>query len=96
MGVLAYYLLSPRFEKPPVDKTALLNFLQRDESSVIRVLLESKGETSQAEIVRRTELPKVKVFRILRSLENKGVVRKEQQKKTNLVRLSEGVKKLLI
>ena len=96
IGVVAYYLLSPRFEKPAVDKAQLLSFLDRDEASVMKVLLEKKGEVSQAEIVRRTELPKVKVFRVLHGLKLRGIVTKEQNKKVNIVRLSEGMTKLLL
>jgi uncharacterized membrane protein len=96
IGVLAYYLLSPRFEKPAVDKSQLLAFLERDESSVIKAVLENKGEVPQAEIVRQTGLPKVKVFRVLHSLQKRGIVSKEQNKKVNIVRLSENMKKLLM
>ncbi|MCX6815013.1 MAG: helix-turn-helix domain-containing protein [Candidatus Aenigmarchaeota archaeon] len=96
IGVLAYYLLSPKFEKPPVDKKQLLAFFERNESIVMKVILENKGEVSQAEIVRQTGLPKVKVFRILHSLKNKGIITKERQKKINMVKLSEGMKKLLL
>jgi len=95
IGVLAYYLLSPRFEKPAVDKGHLLAFLKRDEASVMKVLLEHKGEVPQAEIVRQTGLPKVKVFRVLHGLKLRGIVTKEQNKKVNIIRLSEGMKKLL-
>jgi hypothetical protein len=96
IGVLSYYLLSPKFEKPPVDKSQLLAFLQRDESAVMKIILDNKGEVSQAEIVRQTGLPKVKVFRVLHSLKLRGIVTKEQNKKVNIVRLSEGMKKLLL
>jgi len=96
IGVLSYYLLSPKFEKPVVDKSQLLSFLGKDEAAVIKVILENKGEVSQAEIVRQTQLPKVKVFRILHSLKNREIITKEQQKKINLVRLSENMRKLLL
>jgi uncharacterized membrane protein len=96
IGVLAYYLLSPRFEKPPVDKSLLLGFLEKDEASVMKVLLDHKGEVSQAEIVKQTGLQKVKVFRVLHSLKLRGIVTKEQNRKVNIVRLSEGMRKLLL
>ncbi|HJW97092.1 MAG TPA: helix-turn-helix domain-containing protein [archaeon] len=96
IGILAYYLLSPKFEKPAVDKDQLLSFLQKDEVSVMKVILDNKGEVPQAEIVRQTGLPKVKVFRILHSLKTRGIVTKEQNKKINIVKLSEGMRKLLL
>ncbi len=96
IGVLSYYLLSPKFEKPAVDKTQLLGFLERDEAAVMKAIIENKGEVPQAEIVKQTGLPKVKVFRILHSLKIKGIVTKEQQKKINIVRLSKNMRKLLL
>ncbi len=96
IGVISYYLLSPKFEKPAVDRSQLLAFLGRDESAVMKIILDNKGEVSQAEIVRQTGLPKVKVFRVLHGLKLRGIVTKEQDKKVNIVRLSEGMKKLLI
>jgi uncharacterized membrane protein len=95
IGVLAYYLLSPKFEKPAVDRSQLLSFLGKDESAVMKVLLEHKGEVFQAEIVRKTGLPKVKVFRVLHGLKTRGIITKEQHKKINIVRLSENMKRLL-
>ncbi|MEM5812440.1 MAG: helix-turn-helix domain-containing protein [Candidatus Aenigmatarchaeota archaeon] len=95
IGVLAYYLLSPKFEKPPIDKKLLLNFMERNDAAVISALLENKGEMSQADIVRQTGLPKVKVFRIINSLKSKGIITKEQNKKINTIRLSEDIRKLL-
>ncbi|MEM7815895.1 MAG: helix-turn-helix domain-containing protein [Candidatus Aenigmatarchaeota archaeon] len=95
IGVLAYYLLSPKFEKPPIDKKLLLNFMERNDAAVISALLENKGEMSQADIVRQTGLPKVKVFRIINSLKSKGIITKEQNKKINIIRLSEDIRKLL-
>ncbi|MCJ7817181.1 MAG: helix-turn-helix domain-containing protein [Candidatus Aenigmarchaeota archaeon] len=96
IGVMAYYLLSPRFEKPAVDKSQLLAFLGKDEAAVMKVILNNRGEVPQAEIVRRTGLPKVKVFRILHSLKLRGIVTKEQNKKVNIVRLSEEMRKLFL
>jgi uncharacterized membrane protein len=96
IGVLSYYLLSPRFERPAVDKGKLLDFLERDEAAVMKVVLENKGEVPQAEIVRQTGLPKVKVFRVLQGLKARGIITKEQDKKVNIVRLSENMRKLLL
>jgi uncharacterized membrane protein len=96
IGVLAYYLLSPRFERPAVDKSQLLAFLGKDEAIVMKALLDHKGEVPQAEIVRRTGLPKVKVFRILSSLQKRGIVSKEQNRKINIIRISEGMRKLFM
>ena len=96
IGVLSYYLLSPRFEKPLVDKSQLLAFLGKDEATVLKVILEGKGEALQAEIVRKTGLQKVKVFRVLHSLKLRGIVTKEQNRKVNTVRLSENMKRLLL
>ena len=96
IGVLSYYLLSPKFEKPLVDKSRLLDFLGKDEATIMRVILENRGEISQAEIVKQTGLQKVKVFRVLHSLQNRGIVSKEQNRKVKMVRLSQEIRNLLL
>jgi len=94
IGTLIYYLLSPKFDKKKIDKNSLLNFLEGDERKVMELLIEKK-EITQAEIVRKTNLSKVKVFRILKRFENRGLIEKSSIGKTNMIILSESINKLL-
>jgi len=93
IGTLIYYLLSPKFNKKKIDEKILLNFFEGDERKVLEHLVGEK-EITQAELVRKTNLSKVKVFRILRKFENLGLIEKNSIGKTNMVRLSKNVMKL--
>jgi uncharacterized membrane protein len=90
IGTMIYYLLSPRFEK--IDKDVVLNIFDEGEREVIKNLLENKGELPQAEIVRTTGLPKVKVHRILKRLESKKIITKERNRKINIIKLNKSLK----
>ncbi|MCD6367823.1 MAG: MarR family transcriptional regulator [Candidatus Aenigmarchaeota archaeon] len=94
IGSLIYSLFSPRFKRPKIDKDIFLNFLVDDERKVFDIILSEKVVT-QSEIVKRSGLSKVKVFRILRRFEDKGLIEKERDRKTNLIRLSEDISKFL-
>jgi len=92
IGTLTYYLLSPRFDKNRLDKKFLLNFFDGEERNIFEVILE-KNEITQAELVKRTGLSKVKVFRILKRFENKGLIEKTSLGKTNLIKLNKEISK---
>lgn len=93
IGTLVYYLFSPKLEKAKIDKKSLLKFLSGDEKRVFQKILEKKSIT-QASLTRETNLSKVKVFRVLKRLKNKGLIVKSSHGKTNLVELDEEISKL--
>ncbi len=93
IGTLIYYLFSPKLERPKIDKKTILKFLSGDEKKVFEQLLEKKSIT-QASLTNKTNLSKVKVFRVLKKLENKGLVSKSSHGKTNLIELDKKISKL--
>ncbi len=93
IGTLVYYLLSPRFVVKP-DKDLLLKLFDSDQRKVIGVLLSNEGSALQSKIVRKTDLSKVKVFRVLRKLKRKGFVDKQPYGKTNKIILKKELKDL--
>ena len=92
IGTLIYYIFSPRLDKPKIDSSLFLNFLDGDEKKVFEIVLNKKSVT-QASLVRETKLSKVKVFRVLRKLKRKGLINKEPSGKTNLIELEEEIAK---
>ncbi|MCD6478056.1 MAG: hypothetical protein J7K87_03560 [Candidatus Aenigmarchaeota archaeon] len=94
IGTLIYYLISPRLNKKKLHKKLLLNFFTGDERKIFGIILE-KCEVTQSEIVKLSRLSKVKVFRILRRLENRNLIEKKPLGKTNLIVVNENVKELL-
>jgi DNA-binding transcriptional ArsR family regulator len=91
VGVFVSYRLLSRSEKAQdvarVNAHVLLQLLKDDERKVVEKLLEHGGEIRQYELVRMTDLGKVKVHRVLKSLEDRGVVDIEKIGKVNNVRL---------
>jgi len=92
LGTLIYYVYSPRFEKGGIDRNAVLKFLNHAEQKVMNVILDNRGEITQAKIVSQTGLQKVKVFRVIERLMAKGILSKEPHGKTNKIRLSDEIR----
>ncbi len=92
IGTLIYHMLSPERGKP--DLRPVLKFLDEEHRRVIEFVIDNGGEVKQADIVRVTGIPKVRVFRILQSLASKGILTKERDRKTNIIRLNEDLRKV--
>ena len=74
--------------KPEPDKYAhIINLLKVDEKKVFLTLLKNNGELLQNKLVLETGLGKVKITRILLSLERKSLVVKERYGLTNRVKV---------
>lgn len=56
------------------------------ESKIIKMMIEGKGKVTQSKI--SSEIGKVKAHRILKELELRGVIEKEQYGKTNVIKFS--------
>jgi uncharacterized membrane protein len=96
VGTFIYYISSPKFEKRETDVKPLLKFLDPVEQKIMSKIIENKNEISQAGIVSSTGLPKVKVFRVIERLKNKGIVSKEPYGKTNLIKLNDDIRELFV
>lgn len=95
IGVLVYYLLSPKFESSKMNLQMFLNLFPKEHASILQILLNYNGKISQARLTKESGLPKVKVFRILESLKRRGIINKEKKGKTNIISLNEKFKKFL-
>ncbi len=91
VGVFVSYKLLGRSESARdaarANARVLLHLLRDDERRIVEKLIEHGGEMRQYELVRMTDLGKVKVHRILKALEGRGVVIVERVGKVNNVRL---------
>lgn len=89
IGSLVYYLLFPKFEE---NKERYLSNIKSiidildPESKIIKMMIEGKGKVTQSKI--SSEIGKVKAHRILKELELRGVIEKEQYGKTNVIKFS--------
>ncbi len=73
-------MLEPR----EFDKKSLEN-LNEDEKKVMNLLLENKGNIYQSDIIEKTNLNKVKITRILDSLEAQNLIERKRRGMTNIV-----------
>lgn len=62
-----------------------LEGLNNEEKIIMNLLLENKGNMLQSDIVKSTNLNKVKVTRILDSLEAQGLIERKRRGMTNIV-----------
>jgi hypothetical protein len=96
IGAAAIYLFYNSERKQPVDtpKQAIHNYdiilplLKGDEKKVIVALRESHGEILQNRLVTHLGLSKVKVTRLVSSLEQKRLITKERYGLTNRIKLN--------
>ena len=99
IGSLTYYFISEKYEKKitNIQKNANLSlkFLDGEsEKLIVNSIIKNNGETFQSQIVKDTKLSRVKISRILKKLEGKGVIIKDQKGMTNKISLDEELKKL--
>jgi uncharacterized membrane protein len=95
VGSIVYYLLFPKIEegKGKEDLSLFLDFLEPDEKSILQKIIENKGKITQSRL--SSQFGKVKVFRILEKLKERGIIEKEAYGKTNTIKISEKFSKLL-
>ncbi len=85
IGTLVYYFFNPIKNGIKIKRSVFMKLFTRDEREVIGLILGSKGEVLQSRLVSGTGLGKVKVFRVLERLIERGVVRKEPYGRTNRI-----------
>jgi uncharacterized membrane protein len=64
-----------------------LENLNNEEKNIMNLLLENKGSMFQSDIIEKTNINKVKITRILDSLEAQGLIERKRRGMTNIVML---------
>jgi GTP-sensing pleiotropic transcriptional regulator CodY len=100
IGSLTYYFISEKYERKITkihkDINLTLKFLDNYEKTIIKFILENKGETTQSKIVKNTGFSRVRIFRVLKKLEDKGIIIKEPYGMSNIIKLDKDLKEVLI
>ena len=78
-------------ETKELKKEVIESMILPDEKIVIKELERSNGEMTQSDLVRRTNLSKVKVHRIVKRLESLGIVSKYPYGITNKIKLEKSL-----
>lgn len=95
-GVVVYSILNSTIEKQKklvkTNMGIIMKFLGPDDRQAMRVLLEKGGSTTQSEIASHNGMTRLKAHRIVRRLEDRGVIHVEKHGKLNIVRLVDELK----
>ena len=101
VGSFTYYFLIDRIIRKRNAKKELekalapfLKLLNVDEEKVVRLLLKN-GEVSQASISKLMGLSRVKTTRILQKLEDRGIVQRIRNGKTNRIKLAKNLREIV-
>ncbi len=94
IGTLTYYLLSPSLGNDLKQRKLVLALLRDDEAKIMRVLMDSNGESTQARIAKQANLDKLRVHRAVRRLEKRGIVVRERVGRVVVVRINDPYRKL--
>ncbi|MCK4521098.1 MAG: hypothetical protein KAU20_00870 [Nanoarchaeota archaeon] len=100
VGSLSFYILVSKHIKEKKESTKniefTLNFLEKDEKTIIEELIKNKGQLNQSKFEKLTNLHKVKIHRIIDKLNSKGLIRKVSAGKTNNIIVSDQLKEIFI
>ena len=97
-GLIVYSILNRTIEdQKKVVKTnagIIMKFLGKDDREVLRLLISKEGKTTQSEIASQPGMTRLKAHRIVRKLEERGIVHVEKYGKINMVRLVDELKEM--
>ncbi|MDO8427870.1 MAG: hypothetical protein Q7S92_01525 [Candidatus Diapherotrites archaeon] len=100
VGAGTYYLMTGKVEtKQKALKSnieVLLQFLDKDEQTLVNKLIEGKGQALQAEVSRLPGMTRLKSHRVILKLMDKGVIEKQELGKTNIIKFKKELKEGLI
>ncbi|HIH09640.1 MAG TPA: hypothetical protein HA254_03125 [Candidatus Diapherotrites archaeon] len=90
-GTIVYNVLESSIEKEKrvvmANMDIIMKFLGDDDRSVVRLLLEKGGMTTQGAISALPGMTRLKAHRRVRKLEGRGIIHVEKHGKINMVRL---------
>jgi len=100
VGTFTYYVLTKNYinDKKKLNKAIFktLDFLENDEKVLVKNLIENNGKIYQSKLKDLTGFDKVKISRIINSLEKKRTLKKEKRGMTNLIILDEDLAGIFI
>lgn len=83
-------------QKEISDKGIILKFLNPNERKVLEKLIADNGKTLQSKISQMEDMTKLKAHRAVKSLEIKGIIKKEAYGKTNRIILAKDIKDIIL
>lgn len=97
-GLIVYSLLNATLEKEKrvvqTNTQILMRFLGAEDREIVRLLLDKDGMTTQSEISKLPGMSRLKAHRVVKRLEERGLVHVEKHGKINMIRLIEELRGL--
>ncbi|MDO8655696.1 MAG: hypothetical protein Q7K45_00525 [Nanoarchaeota archaeon] len=87
LGAGVYLLFMPIDEKQQIQKKMTIDTsnLSEEETKIYNLLTLHQGSMYQSDIIKQTELTKVKVSRVLDRMDGKGIIDRKRRGMTNMV-----------
>ena len=99
-GSLAFYILISRYLKARTRLSrnieGTLKFLENDEKTIFKALVDNKGSLSQSQFEKITGMHKVKVHRLIDKMYLKGIIDKKTTGRMNRIEISSDLKNLFL
>jgi hypothetical protein len=97
-GLVVYSILNATLEKQKkivqTNMDIIMKFLSPDEREIVRLMGEKEGMTTQSEMAKLPGMTRLKAHRVVKKLEDRGIVHVEKYGKINVVRLVDELKGL--
>ncbi len=97
-GLIAYSMMNATLEKEKkIVKTNLdiiLKFLTAEDRELIHLLNEKEGMTTQSEIAKLPGMTRLKAHRVVKRLEDRGIIHVEKYGKVNMIRLVDELREM--
>ena len=95
-GIVVYSVMSSTIEREKkvvkANTEIIMKFLGQEDREVLKLLLNKGGITTQGEISALPGMTRLKAHRVVRKLEERGIVHVEKHGKVNMVRLVDELK----
>ena len=95
---MVYSILNATLEKQKkivqTNMDIIMKFLSPDEREIVRLMGEKEGMTTQSEMAKLPGMTRLKAHRVVKKLEDRGIVHVEKYGKINVVRLVDELKGL--
>ena len=95
IGTLIYYLMAGKVLKKDVNlekcSEVIGNLFSKEEKAVLKILTKHK-QISQAKITSLAGMPRLKIFRIIEKLREKGLIEKQEEGKARIIHIREEAK----
>jgi len=97
VGTFVFYLMESKIEKKDIrineSSNVISRLLSSEERNLIKILAREK-ELTQARLTFLSKMPRLKVFRTVEKLKEKGLIEKKEKGKLRIIKMKEDIKNL--